>query len=163
MDTTNLPTPMDTQSSVSVPLSGSTIDNTSSTSIPLRRNSVTFNGSGAGSRRHSTNSLGGERIFCPVVDCPEALSSSNKHFRDIASIKSHLDDHITGYRPGAVPSEFLRQHDYSQCDICDKIVHKRYKGKHPRCRPRAFREEQINRLRNPDNRPKFAKGTIITK
>ena len=147
MDTTTLLIPMEhdglstipinTHSSASGPQNGSTNENASPTYVPPRRDSVSTNGSSLGGRRRSINSQGSGRIFCPVVGCPDALSSSNKYFKDIAGIKTHLDDHITGYRSGAVPLEFLRQNNYSQCDICDKIVHKRYNGTHPRCRPRA--------------------------
>ena len=168
MATPNLPIPMDhdglsitpnnIQNPASIPQHGSANENASTTSIPPRRDSVSNNRPEVGGRRSSINSLGSGRIFCPVVGCPDALLSSNKHFRDIAGIKSHLDDHITGYRSGAVPSEFLRQHDYSQCDICDKIVHKRFHGTHPRCRTRSYRNEQINRLRNLDNTPNNTQG-----
>ena len=161
MGTPTLPIPMDhdglstipssTQSLVSLSQAENTAENARSTSLPSRRHSLSVNGSGTGMCRRSSNTLGIDRIFCPVVGCPDALSSSNKFFRDFASIKSHIDDHITGYRSGAVPSDFLRHHDYSQCDVCDRVVHKRYRGTHPRCRPRARREEQINNLRNRDN------------
>ena len=41
------------------------------------------------------------RIFCPVVGCPEASTSSHRRFRDFASIRNHLDKHCTGHLPGA--------------------------------------------------------------
>ena len=76
------------------------------------------------------------RILCPVVGCLDASASSSRFFRDFPSIKSHLDDHFTGQRIGAVPIEFLNKYEYNQCSICDKTVHKRFNGSHPKCRPK---------------------------
>ena len=111
---------------------------------------------GVSSRRRSSINSGGTRIFCPVVGCPESLTSSNRYFRNITSIKPHLNDHCTGYLSGVVPIEFLRSNDYSQCSVCDKIVHNHYNGSHPKCRPRTRKQERINALRtqvNPTNVP----------
>ena len=63
------------------------------------------------------------RILCPVIGCPEALSSSNRHFRDFTSIRNHLNDHCTGQISGAVPTDFLNSHSFSQCKECGKILH----------------------------------------
>ena len=66
------------------------------------------------------------RILCPVEGCPESLTSSNRRFRDFLSIRNHLNDHCTGHLSGALPVDFLGHFDYSQCRLCDKILHKRY-------------------------------------
>ena len=91
------------------------------------------------------------RILCPVVGCLEASISSNKHFRDFASIKGHLNDHCTGYLTGAVPISFLTSHGYTQCQICDKVIHKKFRRICPRCKPTAREQEQMNTLRNQIN------------
>ena len=91
------------------------------------------------------------RILCPVAGCLEASISSNKHFRDFASIKSHLNAHCTGYLTGAVPLNFLREYSYTQCQICDKVLHSRYNGTCPGCRPIARAQEQMNMMRNQGN------------
>ena len=93
------------------------------------------------------------RILCPVVGCLDASASSSRFFRDFPSIKSHLDDHFTGQRIGAVPIEFLNKYEYSQCSICDKTVHKRFNGSHPKCRPKLRLQAQIINNRT--------KGTIM--
>ena len=59
-------------------------------------------GAGSASRRHSGSSFGVNRIFCPVIGCPESLTSSNRHFRDLNSIRNHLNDHCTGHLSGAI-------------------------------------------------------------
>ena len=104
-----------------------------------------------GARRRRSNSLGSSRIFCPVVGCPESLTSGNRYFRDFAGIKNHLNDHCTGHLSGAVPGNFLRHYDYSQCNVCDKVLHKRYLSTCPKCRPRARSQHQLNTLRNRVN------------
>ena len=86
-----------------------------------------------------------------MVGCPEASISSNKNFRNFASIKPHLNDHCTGHLSGAIPTDFLTQNDYSQCRICDKILHKRYHGTCFKCRPIARAQEQMNILRGQVN------------
>ena len=91
------------------------------------------------------------RIFCPVVGCAEALTSSNRRFRDFKSIKSHLDAHCTGHLSGAIPTEFLTQHSYTQCSVCDKVVHSRLHGICLKCRPSARRRDQVNLIRGGNN------------
>ena len=110
------------------------------------------NASQAAARRYrGASTHGSQRIFCPVVGCPEASISSNKNFRTFASIKPHLNDHCTGHLSGAIPTDFLTQNDYSQCRICDKILHKRYHGTCFKCRPIAHAQEQMNILRGQVN------------
>ena len=64
------------------------------------------------------------RIFCPVVGCSEALTSSRKIFRDFKGIKHHLDQHCTIQNAGVIPEDFLEQHGYTPCNICANLVHK---------------------------------------
>ena len=104
-------------------------------------------GSPAGSQGLTTP----RRIFCPVVTCAEALTSTNRHYRDFKSIKSHLDAHCTGHLSGAIPTEFLNQNSYTQCRVCDKVVHTKFQGICVKCRPSARRREQINSLRRGNN------------
>ena len=91
------------------------------------------------------------RIFCPVISCPESLTSSNRYYRDFKSIKNHLNDHCTGHISGAIPAEFLTQNNYSQCTVCDKLIHTRYQGTCPRCRPTARLRAQVNSMREQNN------------
>ena len=100
---------------------------------------------------HANNAENGQRTLCPVAGCPESLESSTRYFTTFASIRIHLNDHCTGLLTGAVPGDFLRHFDYTQCSICDKILHKRYNGTCPKCRPRARTQEQVNTLRNRIN------------
>ena len=93
----------------------------------------------------------GSRIFCPVVGCPEALISSNRYFRDFASMKIHLNDHITGHLSGAVSTEFLNKYNYSQCRACDKVLSKRFRGICLSCRPRVRTQSQLNIIRSSAN------------
>lgn len=88
------------------------------------------------------------RVFCPVITCPESSDTSRRHFRDFNSIKNHLNEHVTGHLSGAVPLDFLQKHNYSLCSICDKILHTRYKGVCPKCRPAARAQEQMEALRS---------------
>ena len=118
--------------------------------VPLSLNTqmLTTNlGSPAGAHGPATP----RRIFCPVAGCAEALTSSNRRFRDFKSIKSHLDDHCTGHLSGAIPTEFLIQYSYTKCSGCDKVVHSRLQGICLKCRPIARRREQINSMRGGIN------------
>lgn len=105
-------------------------------------------GDGSATRRRSINAPGSGRTFCPVVGCPEVLTSSNRYFRDFSSIKIHLNDHCTGHLSGAVPADFLNFHNYYQCSVCDKILSRRYNGTYPSCRPRAQAQQQFNIMRS---------------
>ena len=101
--------------------------------------------------RRNSNVPSSTRIFCPVVGCPEALASSSRYFRDFSKIRIHLNDHCTGHLSGAVPVAFLTQNDYSQCNVCDKILHKKFNGTCPKCRPRVRLQSQINIMRRGVN------------
>ena len=146
--------------STSVVPSGSTTEDIRAMTAPGR---VTHLPHGAENayRRRSSSALGSNRIFCPVVGCPDALASSNRYFRDFASIKTHLNDHCTGHLSGAVPVDFLRHYEYTQCNVCDKVLHNRYNGTCPKCRPMARAHEQINIMRNrvipPDSNPSISR------
>ena len=89
-----------------------------------------------------------QRILCPVNGCPESLPSSISIYRDFTSIKNHLNGHCSGYLPGAIPNDFLQHFSYSLCNICNKILHTKFKGTCPKCRPTASRQSQINCIRN---------------
>ena len=95
---------------------------------------------------HSNTGGQDSRILCPVIGCPDAVISSNRHHRNFNSIKGHLNDHCTGHLSGAVPAEFLSQHGYSQCRLCERVLHTRYNGICTRCRPIARAREQVNAL-----------------
>ena len=101
----------------------------------------------------ATGTQGRCRILCPVAACPEASTSSSKHFRDFTSIKNHLNDHCTGHLDGAVPVSFLSQHGYTQCRVCDKVSHTRYKGICPRCKPKVRTQVHLNSMRDHANTP----------
>ena len=105
----------------------------------------------SGSMEHDgppTASPNNSRILCPVPTCPEASPTSKRYFKDFTSIKNHLNEHCTGHISGVVPIEFLSRYQYSQCSVCDKILHVRYHGTCPRCRPIARTREQVNSIRN---------------
>ena len=110
----------------------------------------------AGPQTHQQGPTTLRRIFCPVVGCAHALTSSNRHYRDFKSIKNHLNDHCTGHISGAVPVDFLNQNSYSQCRICDKLVHTKFQGTCLKCRPSARMREQVDSMRRHNN------GTITT-
>ena len=100
------------------------------------------------------NQPGTARILCPVAGCPEASPLSSKNFKSFASIKNHLNAHCTGYLTGAVPADFLRYYRYSQCPVCDKVIHFSRNGTCPRCRPTSRIQAQINAIRSRSNVPR---------
>ena len=124
-----------------------------STSIPSAsgRTGPLPYGTSPTSRGRSNSRTGTGRIFCPVVGCPESLSSSNRHFRDFNSIKTHLNDHCTGQLSGAIPSDFLRHHDYTQCRLCDRVLHNRYNSICKKCRPKERSQGPLNNFQTHGN------------
>ena len=108
---------------------------------------------GAGPPSRGSNSTGSQDegiqcILSPVSGCPESFTSSHRCFRDFTSIKNHLNAHCTGQLSGAIPREFLRQYSYSVCNVCDKLIHTRYNGTCPRCRPSARTRVQMDAMRS---------------
>ena len=102
---------------------------------------------------------GSDRILCPVSGCPEALTSSSRHFRNFASIRNHLNDHCTCQLSGAIPVKFLNHHNFSQCSVCDKIIAKRFHGTCPKCRPIARTQAQMNSMRSRATTPNINNPT----
>ena len=117
---------------------------------------------GPGSWQQSTTAAVGNRILCPVVGCPESLATSNRFFKNFASIRTHLNDHCTGQRSGVVPLDFLNHHNYSQCNVCDKILAKCYRGTCPKCRPRLQTQQRLNYIRGQFNSPSNSQNTQST-
>ena len=110
-------------------------------------------GASPAARVRSNSRFGNNRIFCPVDGCPESLFSSNRHFRDFASIKIHLNDHCTGHLSGAVPVDFLSHHNYTQCSECNKVLSSRFNGVCQKCRPWLRKQQQMNDMRSRINLP----------
>ena len=104
------------------------------------------------SRRESLNQglLGDipERILCPVEKCPDSLRTSSSFYYDFPSIRTHLNGHCSRHLAGAVPREFLLKYEYSLCNICNKILHIKYKNLCQKCKPTYKRQEQINSMRD---------------
>ena len=87
-----------------------------------------------------------QRILCPVIGCPESLTSSTQKYYDFTSIRKHLNAHCTGQLSGAVPLEFLGAHGFSLCNVCDKTLSSRYNGTCPKCRPFTCRQVQLSSI-----------------
>ena len=100
------------------------------------------------SRRSSLQNNVADRILSPVAGCPESLRSSIHIFQDFKGIRKHLTAHCSGQLSGAIPLEFLRQYDYSLCNVCGKILHKNYNSICQKCRPQAHRQSQVDAMRN---------------
>ena len=107
----------------------------------------------AGRRQSSSSGNCHQRILCPVLGCLEASISSNRFFGDFASIKNHLNDHCTGHLSRAVLVEFISYYSYSQCSICDKILHTKFHGSCPKCRPSARTRDMMDTMRTHVNTP----------
>ena len=88
-------------------------------------------------------------ILCPAAGCPESLLSSTKHFNTFTSIRNHLNAHCNGQLPGAIPADFLSQYSFTQCKVCNKILHVRYRGGIcTRCKPSVRIRAQMNVMQN---------------
>ena len=108
---------------------------------------------GSSNRGANSNGQHRQRILCPVAGCPDAIESSHRYFRNFLGIKSHLNDHCTGHLTGAVPISFLTQNNYSLCEICNKVLHTRFHGTCPKCRPYARTRDHLTSIRVNGNTP----------
>ena len=71
------------------------------------------------------------RFYCPVQGCqhqPEGWPS-------VATIKPHLNDHLSGRWLGTLPAGYLESIQYTRCTVCHFLVHTRYNGTCYTCRP----------------------------
>ena len=92
-----------------------------------------------------------QRILCPVDGCPESTLNGSRHFSDFSNIRNHLNAHYFGHLSGAIPHDFLSQYGFSVCNVCGKIIHSKYHGSCPSCKPTARNRARLNAMRSQES------------
>ena len=89
------------------------------------------------------------RVYCPVPGCPEGLVGSAAGWADVAGMKDHLNDHCERRFLGSIPADFLERHRWVQCQVCSRLLSRRYGTACPRCRPELQRASSTNSAQPP--------------
>ena len=76
------------------------------------------------------------RVYCPVATCPCSDASRAQGWQSVATMKDHVDAHLSGALQGDVPAAWLQAHGRQRCLVCGLSVSTRH-GIHPTCRPMA--------------------------
>ena len=79
------------------------------------------------------------RLYCPVATCPAHDQHRHSGWMSIAGLRAHVDGHMLGMIPGAIPSDWLTQNRLQPCRQCGKTVSVSVgNGMHRRCAARAM-------------------------
>lgn len=79
---------------------------------------------------------GASRLFCPVPSCPCGDAARCAGWTSEATLRRHVDLHLTGHLSGDVPPAWLHARHRTRCPVCGTSVATRF-GVHPSCRPEA--------------------------
>jgi hypothetical protein len=104
-------------------------------SVPVRKDQNGGDGGGSSSKGPGDGCTPGERVFCPIQECPCANSKRAAGWTDLAAMRPHLQEHAHGKLRGDVPKWVLDEGDWGLCRVCAKILSKRFGDACPRCRP----------------------------
>ena len=77
-----------------------------------------------------------QRLFCPVPGCLCADPTRAPGWANVATMRSHIDAHLSGSLTGDVPASWMQTHGRTRCLVCGLSVSERH-GVHPTCRPEA--------------------------
>ena len=80
------------------------------------------------------------RVYCPVEGCPDSFPERVAGWSSHQSMRAHLNEHAAGRCVGSVPRTYLDEHRLDQCQVCSKLLARRFGGTCPRCRPQLARE-----------------------
>jgi len=78
---------------------------------------------------------GPARVFCPVQGCPRACPLSSSGWGSVATMKPHLQEHVSGREKGSLPADFLSLHKLDLCKKCGALITQRCNGACPSCWP----------------------------
>ena len=81
------------------------------------------------------------RLYCPVQSCPDHCPLTSRGWSSFNVMKGHCDRHLGGYLDGELLLEWLQSVGYGICEVCNRILSSRYRGRCPSCWP-AFVESQ---------------------
>ena len=81
------------------------------------------------------------RWYCPVASCPDHCPVSSRGWASFSAMKGHCDRHLGGFLEGDLPLDWLREVGYGVCEVCNRILSLKYRGRCPSCWP-AFVSSQ---------------------
>ena len=76
------------------------------------------------------------RVYCPVTTCPCSDAARAPGWQSVATMRDHVDAHLSGALQGDIPATWLQTHGRQRCPVCGLSVSTRH-GAHPTCRPTA--------------------------
>ena len=77
-----------------------------------------------------------QRLFCPVPGCLCADPTRAPGWANVATMRSHIDAHLSGSLTDDVPASWVQTHGRTRCLVCGLSVSERH-GVHPTCHPEA--------------------------
>ena len=80
------------------------------------------------------------RWYCPVP-CPDHCPENSRGWASFSAMKGHCDRHLGGYLEGDLPLDWLGEVGYGVCEVCNRILSTKYRGRCPSCWP-AFVSSQ---------------------
>ena len=81
------------------------------------------------------------RWYCPVASCPDHCPVSSRGWASFSAMKGHCDRHLGGFLEGDLPLDWLQEVGYGVCEVCNRILSLKYRGRCPSCWP-AFVSSQ---------------------
>ena len=75
------------------------------------------------------------RWYCPVQSCPDHCPLASRGWSSFVAMNGHGDRHLGGYLDGDLPLEWLQSVGYGVCEVCNRILSSRYRGRCPSCWP----------------------------
>ena len=81
------------------------------------------------------------RWYCPVSSCPDHCPVSSRGWASFSAMKGHCDRHLGGFLEGDLPLDWLQEVGYGVCEVCNRILSLKFRGRCPSCWP-AFISSQ---------------------
>ena len=75
------------------------------------------------------------RRYCSVPSCPDHCTLTSRGWSSFGAMKGHCDRHLGGCLDGALPLEWLQSVGYGVCEVCNRILSSRFRGRCPSCWP----------------------------
>ena len=73
------------------------------------------------------------RWYCQVQSCPDHCPLTSRGWSSFVAMKGHCDRHLGGYLGGDLPLEWLQSVGHGVCEVCNRILSSRSRGRCPSC------------------------------
>ena len=92
------------------------------------------------------------RWYCPVASCPDHCPVSSRGWASFSAMKGHCDRHLGGFLEGDLPLDWLQEVGYGVCEVCNRILSLKYRGRCPSCWPSRGGSSRTRRSTNETRR-----------